>query len=203
MGRGTKKVENHCFTWKRDLCFGSPLGGAVTTGRRNRTSGEMRPRPNALSTRRLLPARCHVTCRCAGAPPCGCRIGLWWNTGWHIGLWCNSNRVMMEQWVASKVTLYQIINKRKAWEQTTATIRRSQASFYLKHRYFRPIVKWTFKSVALLSVTQQIKSHNRPKATIRPQWNAPCKQAIYVRAGQTCSVYEPHIVKPKLQRAAT
>jgi len=27
----------------------------------------------------------------------------------------------------------------------------------------------TFKSVAFLSVTQQMKSHNRPKATIRPQ----------------------------------
>jgi len=26
---------------------------------------------------------------------------------------------------------------------------------------------------------------------------------LYSRGGQTCSMYEPHIVKPKLQRAAT
>jgi len=26
---------------------------------------------------------------------------------------------------------------------------------------------------------------------------------IHTRVGQTCSMYEPHIVKPKLQRAAT
>jgi len=26
---------------------------------------------------------------------------------------------------------------------------------------------------------------------------------LYTRGGQTCSMYEPHIVKPKLQRAAT
>jgi len=27
-------------------------------------------------------------------------------------------------------------------------------------------------------------------------------QTLYMRGGQTCSMYEPHIVKPKLQRAA-
>jgi len=26
---------------------------------------------------------------------------------------------------------------------------------------------------------------------------------LYTRSGQTCSMFEPHIVKPKLQRAAT
>jgi len=30
-----------------------------------------------------------------------------------------------------------------------------------------------------------------------------CKsKKLYDRSGQTCSMYEPHIVKPKLQRAA-
>jgi len=38
----------------------------------------------------------------------------------------------------------------------------------------------TLKSVAILSVTQKIESHNRPKNTIRPQWNVPCKKAKWV-----------------------
>jgi len=42
--------------------------------------------------------------------------------------------------------------------------------------------------MAFLSVTQQIKSHNRPKATIRPQWNAPCKQANWKLARQKAQV---------------
>jgi len=49
---------------------------------------------------------------------------------------------------------------------------------------------------AILSVTQQIKSHNRPKSTIWPQWNAPCKQA----KGEpvTFRVFKPDLPKPEL-----
>jgi len=33
------------------------------------------------------------------------------------------------------------------------------------------------KSVAFLNMTQKIERHSRPKVTIRPQWNVPCKHA--------------------------
>ena len=38
----------------------------------------------------------------------------------------------------------------------------------------------TLKSVTFLCVTQKIESHNRPKTTIRPKWNVPCKEAKWV-----------------------
>jgi len=47
----------------------------------------------------------------------------------------------------------------------------------------------TLKSVAFLSVTQKIESHNRPKATIWPHWNVPCKQA---KSGSTPQIYTFH-----------
>jgi len=50
----------------------------------------------------------------------------------------------------------------------------------------------TFKSVAFLSVTQLIKSHNWPKATIRPQSNAPCKQANSELSGDSLDELSLH-----------
>jgi len=55
---------------------------------------------------------------------------------------------------------------------------------------------------------QKIPGRNKKISTIYHAWaSAITKRAseytAYTRGGQTCSMYETHILKPKLQRAAT
>jgi len=40
------------------------------------------------------------------------------------------------------------------------------------------------------------------KASPFISWSVEREASLYARGGQTCSMHEPHIVKPKLQNAA-